>query len=822
MSLALGQRPADLRAGGGGVPARRAVVRWAWRLFRREWREQLLVLALLSVAVAAAIFGASAAYNAAPSRDSEFGTADEIIELHVVSAQALQTDLAALKASYGAIDVIGHRTVPIPGSIQTVDLRTQDPRGVYGAPMLALRQGRYPTTADEVAITDGVGSTFHVRVDDRLSLDGVGRTVVGLVENPGNLGDEFALMAPSQGPPPQSVSVLLGPPRQVLSRDAALLPSGDPYDSRHRGQTEKTTAAALVLVLDAVVMLLVCLVATAGFAVIAQRRLRQLGMLAAIGATMRHLRLVVLANGLVVGVIAAVVGSVTALAAWILLGPLLEASVGHRIGRFDVPWWLIGAGMLLAIATATAAAWWPARAAARIPITQALSARPPRPRPARRSAAAAAVLLVIGFSCLAVGIDTVKDTANPLLLISGVMAIVAGLLLISPLAVRALAATASRLPVAARLAWRDLGRYQARSGAALAAISLGLGIAVAAVVIAGATRYTAGEGNLSNRQLLLRVGDASVIPERTPDELRALQADVDRFVATLADGAAALSLDAAVDPNIRETDRGEGVRPAIHMGRRISANSSRDLGVIYVATPELLDQLGVDLASVSPDTDLLTGATGALRVITPGEINRLSIPKIRTISAPAYSSAPSSFITSTGLRRGGWQTKRAGWLVETSKPLTNGELADARHMAAQAGLTVETRNNQTGLAAIRSGATAAGMLLALSILAMTIGLIRSEAHRELQTLTATGATRSTRRTLTGATAAGLALLGVGLGTASAYIALIAAYVHDLDRLSRVPLLELGIIIIGLPVVAAVAGWLLSGREPPVLARHALE
>ena len=32
----------------GGVPARRAVIRWAWRMFRREWRQQILVVALLS------------------------------------------------------------------------------------------------------------------------------------------------------------------------------------------------------------------------------------------------------------------------------------------------------------------------------------------------------------------------------------------------------------------------------------------------------------------------------------------------------------------------------------------------------------------------------------------------------------------------------------------------------------------------------------------------------------------------------------------------------------------------------------------------------
>ena len=50
MSTALRSRPATERLS-GGAPARRAVVRWSWRLFRREWRQQILVLALLSVAL---------------------------------------------------------------------------------------------------------------------------------------------------------------------------------------------------------------------------------------------------------------------------------------------------------------------------------------------------------------------------------------------------------------------------------------------------------------------------------------------------------------------------------------------------------------------------------------------------------------------------------------------------------------------------------------------------------------------------------------------------------------------------------------------------
>ena len=54
----------------GGIAARRAVVRWARRMFRREWRQQLLVVTLLTVAVAAAIGSITIASNAVPADDS--------------------------------------------------------------------------------------------------------------------------------------------------------------------------------------------------------------------------------------------------------------------------------------------------------------------------------------------------------------------------------------------------------------------------------------------------------------------------------------------------------------------------------------------------------------------------------------------------------------------------------------------------------------------------------------------------------------------------------------------------------------------------------
>ena len=119
-------------------------------------------------------------------------------------------------------------------------------------------------------------------------------------------------------------------------------------------------------------------------------------------------------------------------------------------------------------------------------------------------------------------------------------------------------------------------------------------------------------------------------------------------------------------------------------------------------------------------------------------------------------------------------------------------------------------------------ATAAGALLALAILAMTTGLIRGESAGDLRTLTAAGATSRIRRTLTATTAGALAFLGALLGIGGAYVALAATYHDDLGYLSSVPVLYLALALVGVPLAAAAAGWLLAGREPPFIARPVIE
>ena len=170
----------------------------------------------------------------------------------------------------------------------------------------------------------------------------------------------------------------------------------------------------------------------------------------------------------------------------------------------------------------------------------------------------------------------------------------------------------------------------------------------------------------------------------------------------------------------------------------------------------------------------------------------------------------------------GLQAVPAGWIIQTRRPLTTAQIHTAQKMAASAGLSVEAKSAQQSTAALRNWSTAAGILVALGVLAMTVGLIRSETANDLRTLTATGASSSVRRTLTGATAGALALLGALSGTAGAYAALLAWHRSDLHPLTHVPIVNLAIIIAGLPVIATAGGWLLAGREPPAIARQPLE
>jgi putative ABC transport system permease protein len=199
-------------------------------------------------------------------------------------------------------------------------------------------------------------------------------------------------------------------------------------------------------------------------------------------------------------------------------------------------------------------------------------------------------------------------------------------------------------------------------------------------------------------------------------------------------------------------------------------------------------------------------------------------PAMQTVAGlPSGTSAPNTVITTWAVSKLHLQPQLDGWLIQAPRPLTAGQINAARQVAVANGVSVETKSGELSLNQISDGATVIGLLIALGVLVMTVGLIRSEAARDLRPLAAIGAAGSTRRTITGATAGALGLLGAVIGTAAATAAGLAWARSTLNAtFGNVPALDLILILAGLPLIAAAGGWLLAGRQPPAISRQPLE
>ena len=852
MSVDVLERPVTSSAptpSSGGVPARRAMLRWAWRLFLREWRQQLLILLLIVVAVAAVVVGAAVAVNTPPPANAGFGTARDLATFNLstptgkapgVTLAHVQGQIATLEHRYGRVQVIENETFNVPGSNQTYQLRSQDPHGPYGGPMLQLLSGSYPTGSDQVAVTPGLASELHLSVGDTWPQGG--KTVVGIVQNPQSLLDEFALVPPGQVSHPSGVSVLF----DASPAAAKVLPSYvTPVGSTNSNGINPST---IVLALATVGMLLIALVSIGGFTVLAQRRMRSLGMLESMGATDRNVRLVLESNGVIVGAVGAVLGFALGLVLWLAYRPHNEQSAHHVIAEFALPWNVIVPAMVLAVIATFFAAGYPARAITRVPVVSALAGRPAPPRQIHRSLVPGVIALVVGFVMFSLS-GAAGNGGGVIWLVPGLIALIVGIILVAPFFLALLARVGGKSPIAIRLPLRDMARYRARSGSALSAISLGIMIAVIICAVAVA-RYSnvfdyvgpnmsANTINVYTPPTGPTFGPNGEVPAQPAPSLSAQEATTH-----------------AIASAVGATSVVELVTPSVGLQNPSDAGRQWD-GPIYVATPGLLRAFGINPSSIPSNVDVLSSRPGlagsgvqltfgssdkggggfvgpggggnSINQCTPNQC--LAHPVIQEESQlPLGTSSPNTVITESALRRLHLtsQNSLGGWTILASAPITQAQLTSANSLAASGDLSIESKNDAPTSAEIVNWATVFGIALALGVLAMSVGLIRSETASDLRTLSAAGASSRTRRSLTAVTAGGLALLGALLGTAAAYIGLFGWFRSNAreggvsDIIDHVPWDNLFFILIAMPVVAILIGWVLAGREPQGISTRPME
>ncbi len=406
-----------------------------------------------------------------------------------------------------------------------------------------------------------------------------------------------------------------------------------------------------------------------------------------------------------------------------------------------------------------------------------------------------------------------------------------GMLFLAPAAIRILAAIGRRAPISIRLALRDLVRYQSRSGAALGAITLAIGIAATIAVADSSMQATvdaaAPNGNLRDTELVVYLGHDSTapIPDTSATSLSSAQASAQQ-IATAVSASSVVTLQQAISadaPTLPPLGDQPGGRLAASLAKESPVGDGTSIEVVtavYVATPELLAASGLTEADLDPTADVASPRDLTGLQLESGKRDP-PVPEVQVLDLPAYTSEPTTMISSAAMQRYGLQPITAGWLIRSDSPLTSAQISTARQIAAGAGLNVETRSTARTNGALSTDSTTIGILVALAVLAMTVGLIRSETAGDMRTLTAAGASTRTRRWLVGATAGALGLLGGVLGVVGAHLAVLAWNHGRLGSLSHTPASNLLVLIIGLPVAAAVGGWLLAGRGPRAIARAPL-
>lgn len=394
------------------------------------------------------------------------------------------TDASIISLTRGFVTLESH---PLTGvDVVESDFTRPGTDGIIG-----LKQGRVPSAADEVVISQnlnedgtlGLGSSITTEGGVKLKVVGIG-DIGSIVPNPRSA--VIAVLPSSSIPISRRTTELLidrlAPVtwRQIKelnkagflveSRAVINNPPGDVPPSA-QGSNE---GVAVVRIVIAAIMIEVILLAGPAFAVGVRRQRRELALIAAAGGSPRDIRRVVIAQALVLGLAASVVGA----AVGVVISRLIVAGNSQLFGPFEWSLPLVLLAILLGSMAAAIAAYAPARQVSREPLTTVLAGR-------RIEAGGRAGWPVFGLVVVMIGLLLTFSGARPensdTGIATGAIFVVIGVVFIIPTVIRFVARSAPALPLPLRLALRDTARHTSRSAPAIAAVMA----AVAGIVALG-------------------------------------------------------------------------------------------------------------------------------------------------------------------------------------------------------------------------------------------------------------------------------------------------------------------------------------------------
>jgi putative ABC transport system permease protein len=745
-------------------------------------------------------------------------------------AQPTAPTTADLRAALPA----GSRVIERIGSPNGIQFRT--PAGLkntqlvgldYADPLAKglLRQvsGRAPSTTHEVALTSSLAASTGLQVGDTMQVTQPAGTliVVGIVADAGHRHAQQAYVLPTattfldpagdggirtwlvSTPQPVSwhqVRQLNASGYMVLSREAFVHrpPKSEIPDFGQGGSGTANVVATATLVAG-MALLEVVLLAGPAFAVSARRQRRDLALVAAVGGRRSDLRNVVLANGIVLGIAAAIISVTGALLGAAVAIPTLGKLVDSVPGGFDVRPLELGGLALVSVLTALAAAVFPARGAARTDVVAALAGRRGAVRTRKRIPVIGSLIAGAG---IAVSLGAVSASTSASVILAGVALIELGLIMCTPALLGLIARLGGRLPPAARLALRDTGRNRSAAAPAVAAVMAAVIGAIGIVIGVASTN----DQDRRNYQPALPHNDAFVaLSAATAGHASAVAA----LLRSQLPGARVVTVDAPAG-------RCDGTGPTVGCQSLPIALDEQARTTRSRYTGGFLPQIVIDDGSA---------------------VDALSAIALERGFAAAQVILPPSVAAELGV-----QVAPAGVLADSTAALSDsaqqasaGALAK---IAPELNLYVERgyRNPNGSLAYALAGGVG---LLAVAAAIIATALANVDGRPDLVTLGAVGASPRTRRVLSMARAAVIATVGTVIGVVAGLVPPVA-WVHATHRTANVvrgggsyysggppsaalhlvvPWLPLATTLIGVPLVATlIAGLVTRSRLPSE--RHA--
>ena len=812
-----------------------------------------------------------------------------------VPALAKPADLATLFPTGSKVVADRQSTVRVKtkAGIGQLYLRGLDYRQSTGAGLYKQLEGRAPTGPSEVALSRSAVKSIGATIGQPIELPAAKQslTVVGIIENPRDLKSligvttdlptsvlaaeaevptyRVALSAPLSWNDVKrlnAMGILVKYPEMLINRPPASEIEYNP--PTYGGRLQEYAFVALI---GGLAGLEICLLAGTAFAVGARRQRRSLALVLAGGGNRSQVRNIVLASGIVLGTVGALIGIALGIGFTIVARPWIETTNNARFINFALAPADLLVIALLGLSTAVLSAILPARSAARINVPAALAGRPDpiSGRGRHRLSILGTIAFIIGVGVL-VASATRREIYGVLL---GAIVVEVALVMLTSTLVGFIGRFGKRLPLTPRMALRDAVRNRPRTTPAIAAIMAGVAGATSismftlaysvndredyqpralpgqVVVPLSADYDTPGGGNTRADELMRTLPDllpvkSMVAPKTLAPAACASPAGInsrcEQYLHLDIPKTSPCYIADNTDEGAYERARANPLCGAIGAGAIYVADEAVVQAVLGPVPRSALEALA-NGGAIATSSGYVSDGKIALVSTTfeDTEAARHTIPAqivtVRDGDKPGSQLASTAFVSrATADRLGLGIASPTQIIVSTTQTPTKEQEEKVQALVEGAGIgdVYVERGYQNGYRIGLLILAIAGTVLALLATAISTGLALADGAADQATLSAVGASPSFRKRMSAFQALTVSILGIGLGLISgllpgAAFAWVSRYklgadgefMHqDVPWLQVIPWTSIAMLMIVVPLLAGSAAWLFTRSRVRVTRR----